>query len=136
MDEEKIWNFNYPLLPQKSIASETKIKQSLRNLSYNLKAEREVERYSDKYISSICYEDIMSTVNIELMGPELVKMYGAEFSKDVDVIQAEMDDSSSTKAEDGVEDHSLEGGHDYSDYFNDEDELVDENNAGAHEALY
>lgn len=136
MDGEKMWEFNHPLLPQKYVALESRIKQALRDMSYNQEDEREIERYSDRYISSIRHEDIMATVNTELMGPELVRMYGAEFDKDVDIIQAEIDDSSSNKTDEGVGDHSLEGGDDYSGYFNDEDELVDENNNDGHEALY
>lgn len=136
MDEEDLLNFNYPLLPQKYIELETKIKQTLRNISYNIQEPREIERYSDKYAASISHEEILRTINIELMGPELLQLYGANYSKDVDVINADVNENSSERKEENADNDSLAGGDDYSEYMQDEDELIDGAGPGDNEGKY
>lgn len=132
MDNDDLLNFNYPIQKQSVIDMEAKIKEHMRNLSYNFPEQREIERYSDKYIESINLENIMKTVNIELSGPELIRMHapnntGTNNTGLVDVIHAEVDDESIEHNE-NIEEESLGGGDDYNEYFNDEDELVNENN--------
>lgn len=137
MKNDGILNFNYSLQPQKYVEMEMDVKQKLRNMSYNAKIHRELKRYSDKYIESILTDDIMSTVNIELMSPELIKMFGADFKKEVDVIQRDLNSSSNDEEEDDDETkRSLGGGDDYSEYFNDEDDFINENNAVENDFMF
>lgn len=124
MDDQEL-NLNYPVLPNKLVDLEIKIKKAIRATSLNKKHDREIERYSDRYILAEDHSELMKTINIELMGPELVKIYGSSFNKDIDELKAEVDDNSNEE-EEQAEEESLEGGDDYDAWYNDEGELVDE----------
>ena len=100
MDGDDLLDLSHPPRPQTDIDLEARIKQSLRSMALNARVPREIERYSDKYIECMPYDQIMKTVNIELMSPELIRMFGAELSRDVDVIHPDSDDGSSEKRED------------------------------------
>ncbi|KAI4290794.1 hypothetical protein PAPHI01_0068 [Pancytospora philotis] len=129
-----LFEFNYPLLPQDEIAFETKVKKRLRDISYNFREEREIARYSDRYVFSIPHSKIMETVDMELLSPELVRMYGAGHGRRAEEIQADVDENSSERQEGSAEeDGSLGGGDDYSEYYNDEEELVADKDGGGEE---
>ncbi|KAI5168346.1 hypothetical protein PAEPH01_0059 [Pancytospora epiphaga] len=127
MKDDPIFDFNYPLLSSDQIAHEVKIKQALRDSSYNEIEAREITRYSDRYICVPSHDAIEKLIDIELLSPELIKLYGAFISKDVAVVQADVDEQSAENNEEDAENESLAGGDDYSGYYNDEDELVGEN---------
>lgn len=122
--DKKVLDFNYPLLSAEEISFEKKAKQALRDASYNFVEPREIERYSDKYISSISHDAVMSTVSLELLSPELLKMYGSDYVKAVDEIQADLNENSNEQCAVEESDGSLGGGDDYSGYYNDEDDIV------------
>lgn len=124
-EEDDLLNFNYPLIDNELIELETKVKQTLRDISYNIPIDRDIPRYSDKYISYISYSDIVNTLNIELAGPELLRNWNTEYN--IEVINVEVDENSEEHVveEGSAEDDSLQGGDDYAGNYYD-DEIVDE----------
>lgn len=133
MNDEDILNFNYPLQPQELIDLEKEIKQDLRNISYNSKIPREIDRFSDKYIEVISEKELLDSIYVELLSPELMEMFGVKTNKKLDVV--DVADGSSTedplgKIDEKDEKESLAGGDDYSDYFNEDEELVHEEQKG------
>lgn len=123
-------NFNYPLLNPKIIEIEAKIKQNIRNRALNKEISREVERYSDKYSTSVSREEILSGIDLEILGPELIKLYGSSSNKEVEELKAEVNENSDDENPNSIEDEneaeSLAGGEDYEAWFNEEEELVAE----------
>lgn len=131
MNKEEILNFNYPMQSMELIEIEKEIKQELRNDSFNSELSKEIERFSDKYTETLAEDAIVKKINIELLSPELIEMFGIKMEKNLDVVQVEEASSEKINGEDAEskdDKESLDGGDDYSDYFNDEEELVNEDN--------
>ncbi|ELA42821.1 uncharacterized protein VICG_00136 [Vittaforma corneae ATCC 50505] len=131
MTEDDLLNFNYPIQPQAQIQMENKIKQELRSLSLNTFVPREIERYTDKYLSAISRQDIQKTINIEIMSPELQRSRETCPGIDTNVIFNDMGDEDNNNdgvCNDSSEHGSLETGNDYEHNYYEEDELADENN--------
>lgn len=128
MGEDLLLNFNYPLQSPQQIQLEAKIKKSLRDMSLNSPESREIERYSDRYVSSISHSLVIQFVDTELIGPELQKIHGIDSGNHVDVIlnDVEEEESSNRSADEDGRDGSLGGGDDYDDNYYEDDELVDE----------
>lgn len=131
MDEEKLLDIEYPPVSEEMVELELRIKRQLRSMAYNRIAEQEVSRYSfsDVQTESAAQASLIKSINIELLSPELIRMYGADISKDLDAIQVEAAEGAigNDASEDRETDKSLEGSGDYSEYYNQEDEYVDEN---------
>ena len=122
MNKRKLLNFEYADCSSELVDAELQIKQDLRNVSYNIEEEREVQRYFDKYFDTISRADVMKTVNIELLSPELISMYGGELGRDIEVIHRDISDGESEGASSSTkEDESLQGEDDYVFYNEDEE---------------
>lgn len=123
MDQDRLLDFNYPLRSPRQIKLEARIKQSLRDMSLNAPELREVERYSDRYASTLVAQD----VDVELVGPELQKIHGIDSNSNANVILNDVgEEESSGASTDEEDDGSLGGGDDYCDNYYDDEELAEE----------
>lgn len=131
MDEQNLLNFNYPLLNSNQIQAEKDIKQQIRDSSLNKHLINEIERYSDKYLGTVSYSEIMKNTNRELMSLEMQKFYGSYYQNQSNIILNDIDEEENVNfshADELEEDLSLEGGDDYEHNYYDEDDKGDDNN--------
>ncbi len=128
MNENDLLNFNYPLLLNNLIQSERTIKQLIRDSSLNKKQEVEIEKYSDKYLVGISYEEVIQSLNKELMSSEMQKINGINCEGNTKVIFNEIEDENSENNEEKEEDQSLGGGDDYEENYYDDEEKLENNN--------
>jgi hypothetical protein len=131
MTEDELLNFNYPIQSKELIELENKVKEELRTNSLNVFFPKEVERYTDKYVSTVSRQDVLKTINVEIMSPELQKSYGISHFINANIILNEEDDENNANdniKEESADHNSLEGGDDYEQNYYDEEDLVDENN--------
>lgn len=129
MDEQDLLNFNYPLLPDNQIQAERIIKQQIRDGALNMQVTSEVLRYSDKYLSTISYADVMKSTNKEIMSAEMQKIQGFHYHDNSKVIlnDLEDDENQNNSQEENDEEMSLGGGDDYEQNYYDEDDHGDDN---------
>jgi len=154
INQKSIFNFDYPLQEDKDVDLEFKIKQRIRNGSYNKLIERDIKRYSDKYITEITKEELLGQINLEILSPELIEVYRKEGALSssrgtlregslldrglldrglldrggdslVNTIKLDDNENELSMTEEEA-DQSLQGDDDYNHYYNDEDELVGE----------
>jgi hypothetical protein len=129
MDEQDLLNFNYPLLENNQIQSEITIKQQIRDSSLNKSVSSDIERYSDKYLGTVSYSEVMKTTNRELMSLEMQKFYGSYYQNHSNVILNDVDEEEHTNysyLDEAEEDQSLGGEDDYENNYYDEDERGDD----------
>lgn len=129
MNEDDLLNFNYPIQASPQIQAEREIKERLRSKSLNLGEMREIERYSDKYMSATSKQEIERGINVEILSPELQRSYGMYSGVEAETVVDDIDENEDEKEqveEQSGENESLEGGDDYMDNYYEEDEFVDE----------
>lgn len=124
--EDDCFDFNYPLLEEEYSDYEIKIKQRLRDISYNKEIKRDIERHSDIYVSSVPLEEIHKTINMELLGPELIRAFGMTASRRAEVLETGTEENEGEDSQGEIADHeSLASADDYG-IQESADELVDE----------
>lgn len=124
-------NFNYQLMDGEDVENEIKIKQKMRNIAYNKNIVRDIPRYSDMYVESVPFEEICQSINTELLGPELMRIYGNK-----EIPRTEMGHEITDEIEEKdeiIEQESLESNGEYNlvgsdDTLEDEPANQDENN--------
>lgn len=137
MDEEtELLNFNYPLESAQQIKLEVHIKQQLRDNALNIPEEKDIERYSDRYAFGISHEDVPKFLNLELLSPELQRMYGFASINEAIAMPDEIneDEHASVFSAEVNDDESLAGGDDYN-FYEGEDFVDEQNNGGNEEVL-
>jgi hypothetical protein len=102
--------FVYESCNRKLIDEELKIKARIRECALHTPAKGDIERYSDRYLESklSSIESVRSVLDLELMPPELVRMFGEDKALNMeDMKEIESDgssrDGSGSEETDGTE---------------------------------
>jgi hypothetical protein len=128
--------FSYRGCDRRLMEAELRIKERIRKNALNVSVESDIERYTDRYLESrlSSVDAVRSVLDLELMSPELIRMFGEEGAVSVeDMKEVESNVESSRDGSDGGGDMSEEIDNDYVINFteDDEDELTNEANEGA-----